>query len=213
MAHLIARNCRVEVGTVEAAGAAITSVTNDDPPVLTRNTHGFTNGDVVYLTNVQGMTEMDGQVFRVANVTTNTFEAEGIDSTNYGVFTSGDVVEVTTFSTLAKARTVEAGSVSPNKLDAQVLLDSEKQYVYGATDSPDLTIDGLSDLNSASILKVSAAARTNATLVFRITFVGQSAVRLFRATCTLPSESITVDQLVTSSFSATQVRQRLAYAS
>ncbi len=51
----------------------ITAVTKANPGVLTSNSHGFSNGEEIYITGVGGMTELNGRNFIVANVTTNTF--------------------------------------------------------------------------------------------------------------------------------------------
>ena len=212
MAHLIARNVRLEVGATLGSPLTISAITKANPGVATSAAHGLTAGDVVVLA-ATGMTELDGQIVRVGTVDTNTFELEGIDTSAFGTFTAGTATEVATWSTLAKAQSLEAGSVAADRRDAMVLLDTEKQYVFGASDTPEVTVNGLSDLNSAAVALVIAASKTNGILNFRVTFTGQSAVRLFRGYTTRPTESITVDQLVTSSFSLTQVRERLAYAS
>lgn len=68
---------------------AITGITAADPGVATSNGHGLSNSDQVLITNVAGMTEVNGRVFTVANKTDNTFELSGADTTNYTAYTSG----------------------------------------------------------------------------------------------------------------------------
>ena len=72
----------------------ITAATQADPCVITIGTHGYTNGQEVYITGVAGMTQLNGRNFKVANKTTNTFEitdmaGTAIDSTLYDAYTSG----------------------------------------------------------------------------------------------------------------------------
>jgi hypothetical protein len=67
----------------------ITSITKANPAVVTSTAHGFLDGQTVILKDIEGMTEVDGLIFTVANKTANTFELSGIDSTNYSTFTSG----------------------------------------------------------------------------------------------------------------------------
>ncbi len=210
---LIGRNVRLEVGILEGAGKAATAITKANPGVVTSATHGFTNGDVIFMDEVVGMEELDQQIARVAAVSGSDFTLEGINTTNFGTFVSGNAIKVGTWATLAKARSIEQGSASANRLDATVLLDTQKQYVFGLSDLPEITIDGLSDIGSAAAQAIINAAKSNATLAFRVTYIGQSAVRLFRGQATLPSETVSVDQLVTSSFSITQTKDRIAYAS
>ena len=213
MAVLIGRNVRIEVGVLDASPLAVTALTKANPGVATSTAHGLANGDVIWMSGVTGMEELDGQIARVASVATNDFALEGIDTTLFGTFTAGNAIKVSTWATLARARSLESGAASANRLDATVLLDTTKQYAFGLSDQPEITVDGLSDIGSAGVQAITAAAKHNTILSFRVTYIGQSAVRVFRGQVTLPSESVSVDQLATSSFSITQIRDRVAYAS
>lgn len=212
MAHLIARNCRVEVQKTLGTPVTVQSVSKAAEGVVGATGHGFANGDVVIF-SASGMSEIDGQICRISDVATDEFTAEGLNTTNFGTFTAGTATKVVAWSTLAKVQTLEAGATTAERRDAMVLLDTEKQYVYGAADTPEISANGLSDLNSESIQLIIAAAETNTALGFRVTFNGQSASRLFRGLTTQPGESISVDQLVTSGFSVTRQRRYMAYAS
>jgi hypothetical protein len=73
---------------------SITAATKADPVVITSNSHGYSNGDEIYLDSVGGMTELNGRNYIVANSTTNTYSLQDlfgndIDSTNYTTYTSG----------------------------------------------------------------------------------------------------------------------------
>lgn len=57
--------------------------------VVTANGHGFSNGDKVYITGVNGMTQVNNTAFTVANKTTNTFSLSGVNGASYGAYTSG----------------------------------------------------------------------------------------------------------------------------
>ena len=52
----------------------ITGATRDRPVTITSASHGFSNGDVVWITGVNGMTPLNNKAFKVADRTTNTFE-------------------------------------------------------------------------------------------------------------------------------------------
>ena len=76
----------------------ITAVTKANPGVLTSNSHGFSNGEEIYITGVGGMTELNGRNFIVANVTTNTFTlkdafAANINTTSFTTYTSGGTAD------------------------------------------------------------------------------------------------------------------------
>ena len=214
---LIGRNTTVEVENTLGAAVTITAIKQADwlaspsGEQVTANAHGFINGDIVVFT-VSGMSQLDGQVARVANKTTNTFDIEGIDTTLYSAFTSGTVQKVSAFLTLGVARSVQAGNVSPNRLESTTLLDNEKQYVLGMSDTPEITIDILSAPLDSAVVRLDTAARLGSNIVFRLT-MSDASKRLFRGQVTTASESISVNELVTGSLAVTQTRRRLAYAS
>lgn len=72
----------------------ITAATQANPCVITIVGHGYSNGQRISITGVVGMTELNGITYHVANVTANTFELEGIDSTAYTAYVSGGVSEI-----------------------------------------------------------------------------------------------------------------------
>ncbi|MFC7377233.1 ubiquitin-activating E1 FCCH domain-containing protein [Brevundimonas sp. GCM10030266] len=68
----------------------ITAATRARPVVITSNGHGFSDGDVVWITGVSGMTQLNNKAYVVDNKTTNTFElytttGSRVDGRNYGV--------------------------------------------------------------------------------------------------------------------------------
>jgi hypothetical protein len=75
------------------------------PGVLTSNSHGYSNGDEVFLSNSGAMTELLSRNYLVANVTTNTFTltdlfGTAINTTSFTTFDSGvttaKIYEITT---------------------------------------------------------------------------------------------------------------------
>ena len=86
-------------GQVREDAQAITNVTQANPAVVTYSgADNYSNGDSVYIEGVEGMTELNGYEFTVANVNTgaNTFELSGVDSSAYTAYTSGGEVSVIT---------------------------------------------------------------------------------------------------------------------
>jgi hypothetical protein len=85
-------------GTAPAVGGGVTAITKANPGVVTTaSAHGLLNGDDVYISGVVGMTEVNGQVFQVANKSTSTFEltdssGADVDTTNYTTYSSGGSV-------------------------------------------------------------------------------------------------------------------------
>ena len=65
-------NGTVQLGTKTVKN--ITGATQADPVVITSASHGFSDGDSVYIAGVQGMTELNGNCYKVAGKTTDTFQ-------------------------------------------------------------------------------------------------------------------------------------------
>ena len=80
------------------ADKTITGITQADPGVITSNSHGFSNGDEIFVYDIGGMVELNGRNYRVANATTNTFTltdlfGNDIDTTSFTAYTSGGSAE------------------------------------------------------------------------------------------------------------------------
>lgn len=83
-------------------GKTITGVTQANPGVVTSAGHGFANGDEVLISGIAGMTQLNGNTYRVANVTANTFELQttagvNVDTSAYGAYVSGGTAARTMF--------------------------------------------------------------------------------------------------------------------
>ena len=82
----------------------ITAVTQADPAVVTSVAHGFLDGDLVGIFDVEGMTELNGIIFKVNNKTADTFELQtpggvDIDSTAFTAYVAGGKIFNTIDST------------------------------------------------------------------------------------------------------------------
>ena len=78
-------------GQITESDKTITGITAANPAVVTSNSHGYSNGDHIWISSVVGMTELNGRRFTVANKTTNTFELSGVNSSGYTAYSSGGV--------------------------------------------------------------------------------------------------------------------------
>lgn len=82
---------------------SITGATQANPCVISATGHGLSNGDIVELVSIGGMTELNNKFFIVASATANTFaltdlDGANINSTGYGAYTSGGSAYKRTFS-------------------------------------------------------------------------------------------------------------------
>lgn len=101
----IMRVFRNDLQVLNSSAKTITAATKADPGVFTSSSHGFSDGDEVYVDSLGGMTEVNGRNYLIANSTTNTFSLQDlfgndIDTTNFTTYTSGgtatEIFEVAT---------------------------------------------------------------------------------------------------------------------
>lgn len=78
MASYFPDGSTVHIATGLAAVKNITAISNANPAVCTSAAHGFANGDVIVLSC--GWSDLDGRVFRIANVANDTFQLVGADT-------------------------------------------------------------------------------------------------------------------------------------
>ena len=77
-----------------ATAKTISGATAANPVVITASSHGFSNLDEVHISGVVGMTQLNGLRFKVASVTTHTFEIQSLSRVNvngtaYTAYSSG----------------------------------------------------------------------------------------------------------------------------
>ena len=168
---ILATDARVEVENTVGTATAITGITNANPGVVTSAAHGLSNGAWVKLAISDGMVELDQQVVRVANVATDTFELESIDTTNFSTYASGTNTwqEVTAWYTVAASTGVDIGNATPTEIDGTRLIDKKTVTLYGLPGSISGTIDIQHDPHSSAIQKLKAASTADL-LAFRVTW-------------------------------------------
>lgn len=89
-------------GILTNTAVNITGITKANPGVVSYSGTDPSNGDLVLISGVAGMTEVNNRIFTVANVNTgaNTFQLSGVNTSSYTTYSSGgtwaEVIEVTT---------------------------------------------------------------------------------------------------------------------
>jgi hypothetical protein len=212
MAILQGKNVRIEMQSTLGSDLTVTGVTKASPGVATSTAHGLANGDVVVFKSVSGMTELDGQAVRVANVAANTFELEGLDTTNFGTFVSGTANEVTAWTTIGQVQSIEAEQANPNRIDVTTLADNEKQYVFGLADTANITLNALYDPSLASHIAIKAASDANAARTFRFTFGTPKVIGNFYVTGG-DGFSMAQNDVAKTRYGLSSIKRRMNYAS
>jgi Flp pilus assembly protein TadG len=90
----ISTSVNITGAVINLAGTpkTITAASKARPVVITSASHGFSNGDVVWITGATGMTQLNNKPYEVRNRTADTFElytmaGNRVDGRNYGNYT------------------------------------------------------------------------------------------------------------------------------
>lgn len=119
---------------------AITAATNAAPGVFSAVGHTLLDGDIILL-RASGMIEVNERLFVVVNKATDTFQLKneatgsvGIDTTDFGVFTSGTFEKVTLGTTIPGVQDFSSQGGDPKFLDTTTVSDTrDKQITNGTT--------------------------------------------------------------------------------
>ena len=184
------RGIRVEISATFSEDKTVPEITQDSPGVATSVAHGLANNAVGYFHTVSGMAEIEGQAVRLKNVTTDTFETQGLNTTNFSVFNSGLFKPVASWETLAESTSYSLGGGSSEKLDVTTLLDTVRKEELGLLPVQSVTMNVIAqDTPSAAMLILENATQTQAVIVVRIT-LPNGAVRIFTAEPGTPGEDV-----------------------
>ena len=150
-------------------GRSIMGITKANPAVVTYSPDAaepvtslkdpYANGDIVIISDVVGMTEVNGKEFTVANVNTtaNTFQLLGVDSSAYTAYSSGGTILKTSRLTFTITATVSSTNPPASFTNtATVMLGCSD-----GTGSCVGKIDGEACGDATGVCRVSSASDTN----------------------------------------------------
>lgn len=119
------------LGTVArlAVGKVIRAATRANPCVITVTAHGFANGSSVRISGAGGMTQLNGNVYTVANATANTFQLAGVDASGYGTYIAPGTLALT-YARVDGAATPSSGAPHTVMWDTVPGAQSYNVYKY-----------------------------------------------------------------------------------
>lgn len=112
----------------DGSSQEITGITQANPAVVSYSgSDNFSNGDKVFLSGIIGMSQLNDQVYTVANVNTssNTFELSGVDSSSYTAWSSEGVIYL-----------LKAADFTTSGYPAAVTFYEDRLVYGGFSDSP-----------------------------------------------------------------------------
>jgi hypothetical protein len=182
-------NANIDIETARATALVITAISKANPGVVTYTGTDPASGDFVALTNIVGMVELNDQVFRIANVNTtaNTFELEGIDTTNFTTFVSGSAEVITFGVSMTTVQDVTSGGGDFQFADLTTIHDTLQKRVpttaspftmqlgclFNPADAAHIELEEANDTKAVRAVKVRWATGHKATW---LAYVGASGI-------------------------------------
>lgn len=162
-------NVQIAVQSALGSDLTISNITKANPAVVTSVAHGLSNGDYVRL-SVLGMNQLNDRVVRVANVTADTFECEGVDSTAYDTFASGKANEITFGTTLSTITDIQVSGGDFEFEDTTTVHESAKSQIPVASSPIVINMGSIWDPSDAGLVALKAASDARAKRAMRVTF-------------------------------------------
>lgn len=80
---------KFQIGSETLTGTITGIAQPTNPTEITSVNHGLTTGAVITISNVGGMTQLNGNSYTITVIDLNTFSLNGIDNTAFGAYTTG----------------------------------------------------------------------------------------------------------------------------
>lgn len=162
-------NVAVAMQSALAAALTISGITKANPGVATSTAHGLANGDYVYL-SIQGMHQLNERVARVAGVTADTFQLEGIDTTNFDTFSSGTAEKITFGTSITTATSISSSGGDFGFIDTTTIHANQRSQMPDLPNAASFTMDNIWDVSDAGLVAMKSASDSQAKRAFKFTF-------------------------------------------
>ena len=215
MAASLPNGSLIAIGSAYGSDLPVTAITNANPAVATSTAHGLSNGDIVVVTS--GWSRLNGKTVRVANVTANTFELEGIDTTSTTIYPAGSgtgtVKEVTTFTQISQILSSTTDGGEQNFLEYQFLEADSQTRIPTFKSASGLTLSVADDPTLAGYVAAAAANDDREARAVRVALANGSFIFYNGYVSVNKTPSLTVNELSAVEMTFSFLNEPVRYAS
>lgn len=215
MAVSLPNGSLVSIGSAVGTATATTVLTNANPCVVTAAAHGLSNGDIVIITS--GWSRINGKVFRVANITTNTFELEGLNTSNTSVYSAGSGVgtftKVNTFTQITQILSTSSTGGEQRFLAYQFLESDNEVEIPTVKSGGGVNFEVGDDPTLAGYIAVEAANDDRVPRALRVLLPNGAKLYYYGYVSINKTPSLTVNELMKVSASVRFINEPVRYAS
>lgn len=160
----------IQMQTALGADITITGISQATEAVVT-GTHALAIGDIVVISGVVGMTQINDKVVRVKSVnTTVDFTCEGLNSTGWTAYVSGGIAnEVTLGASFDNVTNLSLPDQQANRITTTAVSDNEEQQIQGLDAAPTGSFSINADPLSATSVELALASDDKLRRAFVIT--------------------------------------------
>lgn len=190
----------------------VAGITNADPAVVNVAAHGRSDGDVVRILGALGMTEVNDKAFVVDATDSSHFKLLGIDSTDYGAYTSGGRLDAAEFSQLCELTGYNRqGGTSPT-IQATSICSDAQEYEIGLPDFGTVQVDYNFAPQTTVQQAIQAAYEAGTDFAVKITLPNSGGVMVQLGFIQQTSESVQVGDIWKGSFTMKCTGKRFDFA-
>jgi hypothetical protein len=160
---------QVAVQSAIASGKTISAISKASEGVVSCTANGYSDGDYV-LISALGMWQVDGLVVRVKSAVTDSFTMEGVDTTNFDDFVSGDAEKITFGTSLSTITGVTGSGGDFNFIDITTIHDNVKRQIPGVANAMSYSMESLWDTSDTALIALKVASDSQAQRAFKFTF-------------------------------------------
>lgn len=168
----------IAVQSALGSAQAISGITKASPGVATYAGTDPSNGDFLYLSSIQGMSQVDERVFRAANVNAggNTVELEDENTSSYDTFSSGNLQVITFGTTLAIVTDLQVSGGDFEQIDITTIHDNVRKTQPGAASPIVFSGSCVWDVSDTGFAALKSASDNKAKRAIKITFANSQKV-------------------------------------
>lgn len=159
---------KLRIGTASGTAINITGASKATQCVLTA-TNTLAPGDIIYVSGVSGMTELNNRVFVVGAATGTSITLKGEDSTNYNTYVSGGTATKETMTDIGNVASFSGFDGSAPEIDTTNLDSTAAEYVLGLQDFGSCSLEVQLDTADAGQIALVAARAAAVQKSFTIT--------------------------------------------
>lgn len=204
----------VAIASGYGSSLTVSAITNASPAVATSTAHGLANGDFVEVTS--GWSRLTNKIIRVANVTANTFELEGYDTSNTSIYPAaggtGSARKITGWTQLSQILSSSSSGGEQQFLDYQFLEADAAKRIPTFKAPAGLTFRVADDPTLAGYVLAKTANDDREPRAVRVT-LPNGAILLYNAYISLaPSPSLTVNEVMSVEVTLSLLNEPVRYA-